>query len=118
MLPLNDDRCVQQGLHYVFFAQYMLHSSVHQILVLANWQPASKGAFDLALLPCCSKPVFLVTAANLPALAAAAELEALLPAVCQADCTLCKGVSSGRLQVMSSGSGLPVVNLAQVRSRT
>lgn len=29
----------------------------------------------------------------------AAELEALLPTICQADCTLCKGVSTGRLQV-------------------
>lgn len=29
----------------------------------------------------------------------AAELEALLPAICQVDCTLCKGVSSQKLQV-------------------
>ena len=34
--------------------------------------------------------------------------------VCAADPVLCKGVSTRQLQVVSSGSGLPVIDLSQV----
>ena len=44
----------------------------------------------------------------------AAELEALLPQICSLDAILCKAVSSQRLRVVSSGSGLPVIDLSQV----
>ncbi|PSC71487.1 pantothenate kinase-like [Micractinium conductrix] len=44
----------------------------------------------------------------------AAELEALLPQICAADPVLCKGVSTRRLQVVASGSGLPVIDLSQI----
>ena len=61
----------------------------------------------------------MVLAANsLPAIndITAAELDALLPALCAADDTICRGVSSGRLRVVASGSGLPVIDLSRVRT--
>jgi len=39
------------------------------------------------------------------------ELEKLLPDICSIDDTLCKFVSSGRLRIIASGSGLPVIDL-------
>ncbi len=59
----------------------------------------------------------VVVAANeLPSIndMTAAELEALLPQICSSDALLCKAVSSQRLRVVSSGSGLPVIDLSQV----
>lgn len=43
----------------------------------------------------------MVAANSLPSIndITAAELDAMLPLLCQADCTLCKGVSSGKLKV-------------------
>lgn len=40
------------------------------------------------------------------------ELDALLPRICEVDDRLCKYVSSQRLRVIPSGSGLPVIDLA------
>ena len=39
------------------------------------------------------------------------ELEKLLPNICSMDDTLCKFVSSERLRIIASGSGLPVIDL-------
>ncbi|PRW56218.1 hypothetical protein C2E21_5015 [Chlorella sorokiniana] len=44
----------------------------------------------------------------------AAELDALLPQVAAADPLLCKGISSRQLQVVASGSGLPVIDLSKI----
>jgi hypothetical protein len=59
----------------------------------------------------------IIAANTLPAIndITAAELEQLLPKICAADSVLCKGVSERRLQVVPSGSGLPVIDLTKVR---
>lgn len=58
----------------------------------------------------------VVAANSLPSIndITAAELDAMLPLLCQADCTLCKGVSSGKLKVVASGNDLPVIDLTKL----
>ncbi|KAI3436717.1 hypothetical protein D9Q98_006132 [Chlorella vulgaris] len=60
--------------------------------------------------------IVIIAANTLPAIndITAAELEQLLPQICAADSVLCKGVSERRLQVVPSGSGLPVIDLSKV----
>lgn len=43
-----------------------------------------------------------------------AELDRLLPAIGAADPALCKAIATRQLRVMSSGSGLPVIDLSRV----
>jgi type II pantothenate kinase len=38
------------------------------------------------------------------------------PQICAADPVLCKGISTRQLQVVASGSGLPVIDLSKVRT--
>lgn len=61
--------------------------------------------------------IVIIAANTLPAIndITAAELEQLLPQICAADSVLCKGVSERRLQVVPSGSGLPVIDLSKVK---
>eukprot|EP00889_Picochlorum_renovo_P000115 jgi/Picre1/27145/NNA_000114.t1 len=40
------------------------------------------------------------------------ELDALLPRICEVDDRLCSHISSQRLRIIPSGSGLPVIDLA------
>ncbi|EFN58807.1 hypothetical protein CHLNCDRAFT_19893 [Chlorella variabilis] len=58
----------------------------------------------------------IIAANSLPSIndITAAELEALLPQICAADSELCKGVSTRQLQVVASGSGLPVIDLSKI----
>ena len=44
----------------------------------------------------------------------AAELDAMLPAIAATDDILCKGISSRKLIVISSGNALPVIDLRDV----
>jgi type II pantothenate kinase len=45
------------------------------------------------------------------------ELDAMLASVSHSDAVLCRGISTRRLQVVSSGNALPVIDLSQASGR-